>query len=72
MKKVGKTKHNVSGTTVTDQIHRDAVLQQLREWAVLPVSQQADKHAEADMMILKLLGDREIAAAFIALRRWYE
>lgn len=48
---------------------REALLAVLRE--LYSASDPEDAHAVADGALLGFIGDDEIAAAFLALERWY-
>lgn len=49
---------------------RDEILARLTHLATSDGDEEID-HIEADKLLLELIGDEEISAAFNAIRKWY-
>ncbi len=66
---VGELVYDEQTDTLAPPSRRDEVLAEL---LALRSSSDAERaHVEADRLLLKLIGDDEIRAAFDAIRKWY-
>lgn len=60
-----------SASVTAPRLTRDDALAQLRALAENPELSEEHNHRDADAILLELIGDPDITAAFNAIEKWY-